>query len=123
MYGSIIKNERLAKGMTQADLATSVGTTQGTIGKYERGELQPDIAMSIKLANFFKCSIDYLYGREDESGIIMQDPDSVYLTSDQKALINGYESLSPAGQAKVRGYIEGLKSAPEFVQTNRPIKL
>lgn len=68
MYGNIIRELRLEKGLSQKNLALSLGTTQSTIGKYEREELQPNVETIIKLCNIFGVTSDYLLGLEDGSG-------------------------------------------------------
>lgn len=67
MYGNIIRELRLEKGLSQKGLALSLGTTQSTIGKYEREELQPNVETIIKLCNIFGVTSDYLLGLEDGS--------------------------------------------------------
>ncbi|MDE6274521.1 MAG: helix-turn-helix domain-containing protein [Clostridiales bacterium] len=65
MYGQRIKELREEKGMTQAHLASLLSTTQSTVGKYEREELQPSIEMIAKLCQVFGASAGYLLGIED----------------------------------------------------------
>ena len=52
-----IKELRLSKGLSQAELAKILGYNQTAIGKYERGELEPSIATMEKLCDFFECSM------------------------------------------------------------------
>lgn len=66
MYGHRIKEERQLKGLSQKQLAEMVSTTQSTIGKYEREELQPNIDVITKLCEIFECSADYLLGLSDD---------------------------------------------------------
>lgn len=65
MYGQRIKDERQLKGLTQRQLAEMISTTQSTIGKYEREELQPNVEIITKLCTIFECSADYLLGLSD----------------------------------------------------------
>jgi transcriptional regulator with XRE-family HTH domain len=41
--GHLIRERRLANGLTQAQLALRAGSTQGAISRLERGELSPTI--------------------------------------------------------------------------------
>lgn len=68
MYGKRIKECRNEKGLTQTELAEKLSTTQSTIGKYEREELQPNIETLILICKIFEVSSDYILGLEDESG-------------------------------------------------------
>ena len=42
--GSLIRERRLAHGLTQAQLALRAGTTQAAVSRLERGELSPSFA-------------------------------------------------------------------------------
>lgn len=65
MYGQRIREERLLKGLSQQQLAEMISTSQSTIGKYEREELQPNIEVIEKLCKIFEVSADYLLGLSD----------------------------------------------------------
>lgn len=68
MYGKRIKELRQERKLTQTDLARKLATTQSTIGKYEREELQPNVEIIVELCKIFAVSADYLLGLEDETG-------------------------------------------------------
>ncbi|MBP2058948.1 DNA-binding XRE family transcriptional regulator [Lactobacillus colini] len=59
-----IKQERISKGLTQAELAKKTGISKQSISYYEIGKRQPKIEAWQKLANFFGVSIPYLQGLE-----------------------------------------------------------
>lgn len=65
MFGQRIKELRQEKGLTQMQLAELLFTTQSTIGKYEREELQPNIEALKKLCKVFEVSSDYILGLSD----------------------------------------------------------
>ncbi len=65
MYGQRIKECRQLKNLSQSELAVLLKTTQSTIGKYEREELQPNIETILKMCEQFGVSADYLLGLED----------------------------------------------------------
>lgn len=69
MYGQQIRKLRKEHNLTQSKLAEVLCTTQSTIGKLEREELEPNIEMIIKISKLFKVSTDYLLGLEDEYGL------------------------------------------------------
>lgn len=64
---------RKNKGLSQAQLADSLGTSRQAVSKWESGKSTPDIEFAIKIGAFFHVSMDYLLlGKEDsdkESGI------------------------------------------------------
>lgn len=53
---------RKLKGWSQAELAEAVNASRDIIGKYERGDNSPSIEMTVKIAQVFDVSIDYLIG-------------------------------------------------------------
>ncbi len=65
MYGQRIKEIRQEKGITQSQLAEMLSTTQSTVGKYEREEIQLAVDTIIKICKVFEVSADYLLGLED----------------------------------------------------------
>ena len=52
-------------GLKQIDVAQGTGIDQKTLSNYETGKTLPDAESLIRLADFFKVSIDYLVGRTD----------------------------------------------------------
>ena len=60
-----IRDLREDMDMTQAQLAKLLGMSQTGYSKYETGENDIPTAILIKLARFYKTSIDYLLGETD----------------------------------------------------------
>ncbi len=52
---------RLEKGVTQEDLATSVGVSRQTIIALEKGNYTPSILLALKIAGFFKTSVERIF--------------------------------------------------------------
>ncbi len=65
MFGQRIQEIRQEKGFTQTQFAELLSTTQSTVGKYEREELQPSVETIVKICKLFEVSADYLLGLED----------------------------------------------------------
>ena len=59
-----IKKFRIAKGMTQEELAAIMGTSQGAVGMWETGARMPRADKLPKLAEVLGCSIDDLFNTE-----------------------------------------------------------
>lgn len=60
-----LKELRIEKGLSQRQLAESLGMTQSNISKWESG-LQDTVSMNIVLlAKFFDVTTDYLLGVDD----------------------------------------------------------
>lgn len=63
LVGSRIRNRRRFFGLTQAQLAARVGTTEDAISEYERGERRLSLETAVKLAHELECHTDWLAGR------------------------------------------------------------
>ena len=61
-----IRDLREDNDLTQAQIAKILGCTQQTYSRYESGEITIDIYNLIKLAGFYKTSVDYLVGLTDK---------------------------------------------------------
>ena len=57
---SPITSLRLAKEMTQQQLAEAVGCLRGDISRWERGSRRPNTGSAIKLARALDCKIEDL---------------------------------------------------------------
>ena len=68
--GQRLKEARLAKQITQEDLAKLVGVTKGAIGNYETGVSSPKETILIRLMDALGIDANFLYQdfirREDE---------------------------------------------------------
>ena len=58
-----IRNLREDHDKKQAELADYLNVKQTTYSKYELGKINIPIEVSIKLADFYDVSVDYLLGR------------------------------------------------------------
>lgn len=60
-FGERLKHLRKAADMTQSELSSYLGVVPSAVGKYERyPQAYPSVEVLIKMADFFKVSIDYL---------------------------------------------------------------
>lgn len=62
--GGKIYSLRVAKGMTQEQLAMILSVSPAAVSKWERNIANPNIEMLWALADYFECTIDELIGRE-----------------------------------------------------------
>lgn len=93
-----LKEMRTECNLTQADVANAIGTSQRNIGRWESGINEPTSSSLIKLADFFRVSVDYLLGREDDFGNISVNNSMDGVSADEFGLIKGYRSLSSANK-------------------------
>ena len=53
--------ERSKRSVTQEDLAAAVGVTRQTVIAIEKGNYTPSVLLAIRLARFFKMSVEELF--------------------------------------------------------------
>lgn len=60
-----LKLLRKEYGISQQRLAEAIQVTQPSINKYENHNIEPDIGILSRMADYFNTSIDYIVGRTD----------------------------------------------------------
>lgn len=65
--GSILKDLRLHKGITQKQLADETGLSLSAIKSYENSNREPNSKAMVALEKYFKVSGDYLMGNLDKN--------------------------------------------------------
>ena len=86
-----IERERLSRGWSEYALAENSGLTQSTISTWRRRNLQPNVASLEKICSGLGISLSQFF----------QEEDSVYLTPDQKEILDLWAKLSPAQRTAV----------------------
>jgi len=66
IFAERLRKLREGVNLSQAKIASLVGTTQATINRYERQVGFPPHQTLLWYADYFDVSMDYLYGRTDE---------------------------------------------------------
>jgi transcriptional regulator with XRE-family HTH domain len=61
--GNRIAFLRDQRGLTQEELATSLGISRAALSHYEKNRREPDTETLSKVADLFQVSLDYLAGR------------------------------------------------------------
>lgn len=64
-FGDRLRSLRIAKGISQDELARVLGVTRSAVSQYERGLREPQLEMMEFLADYFNVDYNYLLGRED----------------------------------------------------------
>ena len=57
---------RTKHGLTQEDLSELLGVARTTYAMYEQGKRQMDYGLLLKLCDYYKVSLDYLFGRTNQ---------------------------------------------------------
>lgn len=56
---------RDSRNLSQKDVAEEFGVVVRAYQRYEYGEREPQLSVLIRMADFYKVSLDYLAGRTD----------------------------------------------------------
>lgn len=93
----IIKKRRLELDLTLKDVARALGISEGTVSRYETGDIQNmGIDKIAKLAKVLRCSPGYLMGWED-------NPDGAHdtftLSGLEKEIIRKFRTLNNGERA------------------------
>lgn len=67
MLSEKIKELRLARGLSQVELAKKLSVTKQTVSNWENDNILPSIDMLTKLADYFNVSCDFILGRTASS--------------------------------------------------------
>jgi transcriptional regulator with XRE-family HTH domain len=105
--GQRLKELRLEKHMTQAEIGKYLNVSNVSVSGYENDTREPDSAALIKLADLYGVSLDYMHGRTDD-----RHGDDDDLTDNQKLIAY---SIDPDVSAEERdAIIEMVKQAMKF---------
>lgn len=103
--GNKIKEARLAKKMTQDELAKQLGISKNAISNYENGVSTPKLELLVSLMNALGVDANYIYGTG--SG----DNDSLRLTPPERSLILAYRRADTGTRAAVEKLLD-LNTVP-----------
>lgn len=103
-----IRELRIERGYTQSDLAKIIGVNQTAIGKYERGELEPNINTLIMLAHIFDVSVDFLVENTDDFGQVLLKADVPSISKEEQEIVATFRALPRELQVQVQAYVSAL---------------
>lgn len=69
MLNRNIKELRIERGLTQAELAKAIGVTQGAVYFWEKGINEPTAGYLVKMATLFSVSVDELLSFDGEKAM------------------------------------------------------
>lgn len=74
---------------SQQSFADAFGIAQSTVGNWEAGKREPNYETTIRLADFFHVSVDYLLGRTDQKSMAEVDTLSSSTSADAQLTADG----------------------------------
>lgn len=85
-FGSVLKQLRKSRGLTQQELGTSLGLSKAVISKYENGLGFPSYDTLLLTAHYFGVTTDYLLGVSAEKTLDVSGLTDTQLESVQKII-------------------------------------
>ena len=108
MKGNRIKLLREEKKIRQDELAKVLSISPSAVGMYERDERESNDEITLKLAEYFGVSTDYLLGKSDIRNPINIDENKINL-----AFSSGYNGLNETNKNIINATIAGLLAKQE----------
>lgn len=81
-----LKVLRKKRKLTQGELAEKLGVSRLMINQYENGKSKPSRHTLVKMAEFFNCSLDYLWGDNYETERNILDDIDKSIVNDERLL-------------------------------------
>jgi len=115
--GGKIYSLRVAKGMTQEQLAAILCVSPAAVSKWERNLANPSIEILWELADYFECSIDELVGREEKrlEKIGMYNSEKLRLVEVAEELLKCSEISRQEGLLALDDYMKKYKGESGFL--------
>lgn len=115
--GGKIYSLRMARRMTQEQLAGVLCVSPAAVSKWERNLANPNIEMLWALADFFECTIDELVGRAvaEVACVGAYDEDGLQLVAVAEDLLKCSEISRASGLLAMEEAVEGLKGGSRFL--------
>ncbi|MCP2329143.1 putative transcriptional regulator [Hamadaea flava] len=61
LTGNDVRELRMRRGLSQADLAAAVGVSRQTVNSIETGRYTPSLPLAIALARFFETTVEEMF--------------------------------------------------------------
>lgn len=103
MKGNRIKLLREEKQIRQDELAKILSISPSAVGMYERDEREPNDEITLKIAEYFEVSTDYLLGKSDA-----RNPEKVDENKLNVAFSSGFDGLNETNKNIISTTIAGL---------------
>lgn len=99
--GEMLKHARLARGLSQIELAERAGISRQALSAIESGAYQPGVSVALKLARELERSVEEIFGGEEKQGLRL----SADYVSDTPGLPAASGNRARVSLARVRGRV------------------
>lgn len=123
-FGQRVREARVAKGMTQEELAQKLGYSdngKGMISKIENGKVEPPISKLFSLASILNTSIVYLMGWDRE--IAITQPENAvaqtWMSEEEATLLMSFRMLNETGKHAALAMVNGMSLDDRYLQKRK----
>lgn len=104
-----LKSLRVEHKFTQKEIAELLNISKTGYASWEQGLSEPNSQYLIRLANIYKCSVDYILDLENEDFTIEYNNSLSSITSEEVEILDLYRSLNDDGKEIAKHYLENLQ--------------
>lgn len=94
--GEMIRTRRMARGMTQDELANAIGVTASAIGLFENGKRRPKDEVAEAIADVFNIPKWAVYFNEEEVGVMARN-----FTPQEMILLDIFRAVDDIGRMRI----------------------
>ena len=107
-YGEALQYHREVAGLSLMELGRQVGISPQNIGRWERGEVLPNIDFCVRIAAFYGISVNELLGVSDGGTKQIAVPILSGFSSEERKLVDNYRELNQSGKKLINETIKTL---------------
>ena len=63
---NLVRDERVQRGLSQAELASGLGVSRQTVIAIESGRYSPSLPLAFRIARFFESTVDDMFDASEE---------------------------------------------------------
>lgn len=97
--GRLIRQHRLERQLTQAQLARQIGISQSDLSRIEKGEYRVPLDLLFRILQALELTLGEFFGELNHNR----------LTPEEQKLLNSFRALSADGQREVLDFVDFLK--------------
>lgn len=113
MKGIRLKKLREDMRLKQDELAKALSISPSAIGMYERDEREPNDELTLRIADFFNVSTDYLLGKTD-----VKNQKTLSLSDEDVKFIKNIKKLTETEKKIIRDTMEAFLDKQEKDEKN-----
>lgn len=119
-YGEALQYQREIAGLSLIELERKVGISNQNLGRWERGEVIPNVDFCVRLAAFYGISVNELLGISEGGTVPTIAPSGERYSAEERQLIEDFRQLNSYKKELVKNTITAmLPQSTESTQKKR----